>query len=99
MSARPGVAQAPHWHLKPIRDEHWRERAACARTEVDSELFFPGKSAPQSRIDQARLVCLSCPVRYECLQSALDHNEVGIWGGTTDAQRSELKRWRKKEGA
>jgi hypothetical protein len=26
-------------------------------------------------------MCLSCPVRKECLQAGVENNEWGVWGG------------------
>lgn len=33
-----------------------------------------------------------CPIRTSCLAYALRHDEVGIWGGTTEYQRRQLSR-------
>ena len=41
----------------------------------------------------AKKTCLGCPVRHECLQYALDHDErFGIWGGLSERERRRLKR-------
>jgi WhiB family redox-sensing transcriptional regulator len=41
------------------------------------------------------LVCMSCPVRTECLSDALDHKiEFGVWGGMTERERRALLRRR-----
>lgn len=37
---------------------------------------------------QAKQLCEGCPVRAECLQWALDHEEFGVWGGTTEEERA-----------
>ena len=40
-----------------------------------------------------RALCGDCPVRQECLEAALANAElVGLWGGTTDAERREMRR-------
>lgn len=76
-----GVADLP-------RRSDWRLRAACAH--VDPELFYPpkgGTSRPAIR------VCAACPVRADCLRSAIEHAEpYGIWGGATANQRRVLRR-------
>jgi WhiB family redox-sensing transcriptional regulator len=68
---------------------NWRERAACADSP---ELFFPigatGLSAVQ--VEQAKVVCESCPVRPACLKSAVESGEDGIWGGFTEDERRQL---------
>lgn len=66
--------------------------APCA--ETDPESFFP----EPGRIDQnreAKKVCGSCAYKVECLEWALEGNEDGIWGGTTERERRALKRHRR----
>lgn len=71
----------------------WRARAACRG--VDTNLFFPhspsrGRGATRI-IQQAKSICARCPVRDECLKTALENNERGIWGGTTYRERKKLR--------
>ena len=40
----------------------------------------------------AKTVCISCDARLACLKYALDNNEIGIWGGTTEGERKKIKR-------
>jgi WhiB family redox-sensing transcriptional regulator len=75
--------------------DDWRHRAACR--DEDPELFFPvsdvGPGARQA--DQAKAVCARCPVRAECLEYALDNGlDHGVFGGTTETERRELRRRR-----
>ena len=64
----------------------WTEHALCAQT--DPEAFFPEKGG-STRL--AKLVCHSCSVRGDCLQSALDNQErFGIWGGLSERERRRL---------
>ncbi len=67
----------------------WTTRAACKSTDPD-ELFVQG--AAQNR---AKIVCMGCPVRTECLSDALDNRvEFGGWGGMTERERRALLRRR-----
>lgn len=67
----------------------WRVRASC-RDEDPDQLFVRG--AEQRKV---RIVCLSCPVRTECLAEALDNRiEFGVWGGMTERERRALLRRR-----
>jgi WhiB family redox-sensing transcriptional regulator len=67
----------------------WRVRAAC-RDENPDQLFVRG--AEQRK---ARMVCVGCPVRTECLGEALDNRiEFGVWGGMTERERRALLRRR-----
>ncbi|GGR41851.1 hypothetical protein J2S40_001654 [Nocardioides luteus] len=62
--------------------------ALCPQT--DPELFFPEIGAsPQA----AKKVCATCEVRPDCLALALSLGAVmGVWGGTTENERRDLKR-------
>jgi WhiB family redox-sensing transcriptional regulator len=66
----------------------WQERALCAQT--DPEAFFPEKGGSTR---EAKKVCLSCDVRGECLEYALENDErFGIWGGLSERERRKLKK-------
>lgn len=66
----------------------WWERAECLKH--DPEIFFPKKGGTANK---ARKVCAVCPVRVECLNYAIAHDEQhGVWGGTTERERRRLKR-------
>lgn len=66
----------------------WQERALCA--ETDPEAFFPEKGGSTR---EAKKVCVSCEVRSECLEYALEHDErFGIWGGLSERERRRLKK-------
>ncbi|WP_285505545.1 WhiB family transcriptional regulator [Actinokineospora sp. NBRC 105648] len=67
----------------------WRVRATC-RDEDPDGLFVRG--AEQRK---AKMVCIACPVRTECLAEALDNRiEFGVWGGMTERERRALLRRR-----
>jgi WhiB family transcriptional regulator, redox-sensing transcriptional regulator len=73
----------------PLAD--WRDDAACLH--ADPDLFFPiGTTGPALRqVDEAKRVCLACPVRTRCLEWALGQEILsGIWGGTTEGERRAL---------
>jgi WhiB family redox-sensing transcriptional regulator len=72
----------------------WQVHAACRGLNAD--LFFNpdyerGRSK-RMREAGAKAVCQSCPVRAQCLSWAVAVGEpYGIWGGTTPAEREELR--------
>jgi len=68
----------------------WRFGAACGSAEA--EIFFPPESVdPQEQCRReavAKEICAGCPVRVQCLLSAVVAGErYGVWGGTTAAER------------
>ncbi|PJN38967.1 hypothetical protein CG747_20700 [Streptomyces sp. CB02959] len=71
--------------------------AACALAGAD---FYATDTAGQ---DDAKAVCLGCPLRPACLDYALTNDErFGVWGGLTVRERSRLRhdagRWVDDEG-
>jgi hypothetical protein len=46
---------------------------------------------------EAKAICAECPYKSRCLEYALKNYEIGIWGGTTDSQRTAIRRSRKAE--
>lgn len=69
-------------------EEEWQDRALCAQT--DPEAFFPEKGGSTR---EAKKICLSCEVRVECLEYALENDErFGIWGGLSERERRRLKK-------
>jgi WhiB family transcriptional regulator, redox-sensing transcriptional regulator len=76
-------------YLENQQQADWRVRATC-RDEDPDGLFVRG--AEQRK---AKLVCIACPVRTECLAEALDNRiEFGVWGGMTERERRALLRRR-----
>ncbi|MFM7338220.1 MAG: WhiB family transcriptional regulator [Actinomycetota bacterium] len=76
-------------------DYSWRREASCKDT--DPELFFPIGTTGQAliQITEAKVVCKYCAVRAKCLDFALETNQdLGIWGGTSEDERREIRRRR-----
>ena len=74
-------------------DRTWLGRAACR--DEPSDRFID--STDDGDVRAALTTCQHCPVREPCLHTALSHRvevDVGIWGGTTEAQRREIRRGR-----
>jgi hypothetical protein len=55
---------------------------------ADPELFFSDNIA---EINQAREICISCPLMAKCLDYATFAEEFGVWGGTTAGERKVLR--------
>jgi WhiB family transcriptional regulator, redox-sensing transcriptional regulator len=88
--------EAEAYELAAAGPLDWLDQAACRH--CDPELFFPPAefgAAGRDRIAAAKQVCRRCPVQATCLSWALDTGqEAGIWGGTTELERRQLRRRR-----
>lgn len=70
-------------------ETYWQSQGTCTKIDPD-ELFVEG--APQNNMKR---VCAGCPVKTECLATALDQGiEHGVWGGMTERERRALRRKR-----
>jgi WhiB family redox-sensing transcriptional regulator len=71
-----------------VEAPEWQERSLCSQT--DPEAFFPEKGGSTR---EAKQMCSRCPVKGECLEYALGHDErFGIWGGLSERERRKVKR-------
>jgi len=96
----PNVNRAPAAGRIDYTPQGWVEDAACAQT--DTEAFFHpegSKGLARARHEaEAKKVCRACPVRAECLEYALAHDErYGVWGGTGEDERAHLLAARRAE--
>ncbi|WP_326565104.1 WhiB family transcriptional regulator [Amycolatopsis rhabdoformis] len=79
----------------PDGDVSWRLDGRCA--EIGPDLFFPEKGEDTTT---ARWVCAGCEVRLRCLEYAIQtREEFGIWGGTTEREREQIRRLRNGQEA
>jgi WhiB family redox-sensing transcriptional regulator len=64
----------------------WQDQGVCA--EADPDAWFPEKGGSNR---EAKRICRICPVRAECLEYALEHDQrFGIWGGTSERERRPM---------
>lgn len=70
----------------------------CAESDPDAfypmdsdDISGPGSSKYFNE-SGAKEVCKSCPYIMSCLLFAIQNNEMGIWGGTTEMERRMIKR-------
>ena len=77
-----GVTDAELFPPRP----RWMADALCR--EYPDVNFYPtlGESA-----EPAKAICRNCSVREECLAYGVDHVERGVWGGTTERERSRMR--------
>lgn len=71
-------------------DRSWRDDAACR--ERPSAWFTD--PADETEVTEALATCTNCPVRADCLTTALSHpaiGDTGILGGTTEQTRHRVR--------
>lgn len=75
-------------------NREWVQFGACLGSYDDR--FFPSRGDSNK---EAKAICLEeCPVQTECLEFALTKPErFGIWGGTSERERQEIRRRRNVE--
>lgn len=80
------MSDTPFSFLTP----EWMTRGLCRGAHTED--FYPTRGKWSAANYAAADLCKRCPVRDECLQYALDHDEIGIWGATSGKQRRRIKR-------
>jgi len=73
----------------------WVDQALCRKFN-DPEIWFPDEAGDTAAGQEAKEICMQCPVRTACLEWALANNEWGIWGGMGISQRARLKTTRRR---
>jgi WhiB family redox-sensing transcriptional regulator len=68
------------------------EDVPCAETDPDAYFPEPGSPGSNARALDALKVCAGCPVLQQCFDYAYkDPALIGIWGGTTYSQRTQMR--------
>lgn len=62
----------------------WQFQGTCSTPDNHD-----AEAGPRART--AREACDRCPVRAECLDTALRAESYGIWGGTNTAERKVMR--------
>lgn len=63
---------------------------ACFGLETD--LFYPEpRIQDQEQLAVVKKICRSCPVQQACLDWALQYEQYGIWGGTSENERRRMR--------
>ena len=78
--------------------EPWRDRAICVG--VETKVFFPDMVSSDKVWIRARELCSECPVRNDCLESALRFEDLedkwGMFGGMTPHERASIRDKRRR---
>ena len=82
-----------------LEQELWMQEGACVF--ADPDLFFPVGSSMKAlkQAAEAKAICNECDVKIDCLEYAIRTNQdSGVWGGTTEDERTSIRREYKKTG-
>jgi hypothetical protein len=60
-------------------DLEWQDLAVCHGLDV--KRFYEGYETSVRTAKLTDQICLSCPVRKECLAAGVENGEWGVWGG------------------
>lgn len=98
----------------PLIKPNWMLAGKC-RGITDSTLFYPERSNGEvqqaCRICNGGPPLLNkfkveiapaettCPVRDTCLEWGLEHDEFGVWGGTSERERRRIKKQRRNRAS
>lgn len=59
-------------------DLEWHDLAICHNMPLSR--FYEDYESNARRARLTDQICLSCPVRKQCLQAGIENNEWGVWG-------------------
>jgi hypothetical protein len=77
-------------------DLTWQDMALC-KNGMNTNDFHENYESNERVAKVIDQTCLSCPVMAQCLQSGVENNEWGVWGGVylsngkVDAARNDHK--------
>ncbi len=72
-------------------DAEWMAEGNC-RSEPPGT-FFPSDGVG---VAIAQRICVTCPVREQCLEYALENRiDHGVWGGTSERERRRILKRRR----
>jgi len=82
----------------PFESKNLTMGMPLCRNVSDPDIFFPEYRDPGANaiVREAKQVCEACPYKRVCLTWAVENDEIGIWGGTTERQRTILRKSRAK---
>lgn len=81
MTQRPRLPAAPYPKFDGSQ--------ACARFPITA--FFPPVHSHPRVWTQAKAICFDCPFRAQCVAFSLSHDVQGVWGGTTESDRRQIR--------
>ena len=89
LTAGDRQAAGRSWFARALAQSRpaWMADALCAEPHP-GVTWFPAKGQPT---EPAKAVCRRCLCREDCLEYAVVGHEVGVWGGTSDRERTAMR--------
>lgn len=75
--------------LAEIFTADWRKYANC----IDKDVRY---FSEDHHVIEGKKICAGCPVRIECLDSAIYYNDGFLRGGLTESERNSVELHRKR---
>jgi hypothetical protein len=69
-----------------------QDKGACQPGDVQ---LFDGAHHDKNYAKDAKSICFQCPVQWECEMYANKHHLQGVWGGYTETERENRRRYRR----
>jgi hypothetical protein len=69
----------------------WMELANCQNID-DPEKFFDKYLESDEVVEEVHTLCVTCPVRVQCLNYAVAMKATGVWGGKWLQNGSTVKK-------
>lgn len=94
-----GAVGAIYDRAPTAEEVHWQLKGLCRH--YDPQLWTPDPvlgdpGFVERKAQEAKEICLQCPVIMECRAWALRHEETnGVWGGLTEGERDQILTGRK----
>jgi hypothetical protein len=86
------MATKKHFKREIRVKELYTDEAKCR--QIGDHIFFEDITDSTYHFSiQAKKICAACPLIEKCRDYALQNRVLGIWGGTSYAQRAQY--WRK----
>jgi WhiB family transcriptional regulator, redox-sensing transcriptional regulator len=84
----PDAPEVPLTFEELLGRPSWQAKAACKGQPAEEWVNVSSRG-----YGAQKTLCRTCPVQGRCLQYALERPELlGCWGGTSEAERRELRR-------
>ena len=64
----------------------------CASFDVNDFYMLDSDRGNISRVEYSKKICQTCPIIKDCFLWAIHHEKLGVWGGTMEHERRELRK-------